>query len=134
MPATADQLRAIENSFSMGSEGRYRHGLNGNFIFTEGMKTMADAAGCYWLIDIMATECYAECFKRARANAALVMEVKEGAALLEMEFTYPYHEDKWTKVIDATDFPEGHWVFSLEWDGIIAFPKTVLVGLLMAEH
>lgn len=138
--ATAEQLREIERNFSAGSDQRYRHWFNGSFVLTEGLKQTAETAGAYWLVDIMATECYEQCMRRHQGpgdpgtNASLILEVKDSKAMLEMEFGYPYHEDKWTKSIDYTDFPEGRWVFSLEWDGIIAFPKCVLVGLLMAEH
>ena len=37
-----------------GSEHWYRHALNGNVLFTDGAKYVADTAGAYWLLDEIA--------------------------------------------------------------------------------
>jgi hypothetical protein len=34
-----------------GSEAFYRYGLKGEFLFTDGVKYVADAVGAYWLLD-----------------------------------------------------------------------------------
>jgi hypothetical protein len=34
-----------------GSESFYRYGLKGEFLFTEGVKYVADTVGAYWLLD-----------------------------------------------------------------------------------
>ena len=48
-PFTADELRQFT-----GSETYYRHGLARNVLYTEGAKYLADRAGAYWLLDIVA--------------------------------------------------------------------------------
>jgi hypothetical protein len=34
-----------------GTENWYRHGINRNFLFTDGAKYVADKGGAYWLLD-----------------------------------------------------------------------------------
>ena len=38
-----------------GAEDYFRHGLNPRLIYTDGVKYLADQAGAYWLIDIVAS-------------------------------------------------------------------------------
>jgi hypothetical protein len=38
-----------------GSEHYYRHGLNRNFMHTDGVNYLAEKAGAYWLIDLIAS-------------------------------------------------------------------------------
>lgn len=38
-----------------GSETQYQHGLFRSFRYTEGIQTLADLAGAYWLIDLAAS-------------------------------------------------------------------------------
>ena len=42
-----------------GSECWYRHNLNRNTIYTDGVQFFAENAGAYWFIDIVATELHA---------------------------------------------------------------------------
>jgi hypothetical protein len=37
-----------------GTENYYRHSLNRRVVFTDGAKFLADRAGAYWLLDIIA--------------------------------------------------------------------------------
>ncbi len=48
---------ALKNfgQFSMGTENYYRHSLVPNFLFTDGVKYLAENAECFWLIDIIAS-------------------------------------------------------------------------------
>jgi hypothetical protein len=38
-----------------GSDQRYRHGLMKSIVYTPGVQEMAELAGAYWLIDIVAS-------------------------------------------------------------------------------
>ncbi len=38
-----------------GSEHYYRHGLNRNFMHTDGVNYLTEKAGAYWLIDLIAS-------------------------------------------------------------------------------
>jgi len=40
--------------FTGGTAHYYRHGLNRNITFTDGAKYVADEAGAYWLLDLIA--------------------------------------------------------------------------------
>ena len=53
MQATID-LEAGLAQFS-GTEHWYKHGLCRNFLYTDGVKYLAENAACYWLIDLIAT-------------------------------------------------------------------------------
>jgi hypothetical protein len=46
---TAGDLRQFT-----GTETWYRHSLNGNFLYTDGARYVADKGGAYWLIDEIA--------------------------------------------------------------------------------
>ncbi len=49
-----------------GTENWYRHGLFRKYMFTDGVKYMADAGGAYWLIDDII--CPAACEKDLRGE------------------------------------------------------------------
>lgn len=38
-----------------GSETLYRHGLNRSLVYTEGCQLLAEQAGAYWLLDVIAS-------------------------------------------------------------------------------
>lgn len=38
-----------------GAEDYFRHGLNPRLIYTDGVKYLAEKAGAYWLIDVVAS-------------------------------------------------------------------------------
>lgn len=131
MSATnADELRAVMAEYWGGSDGRYRHALNRKLIYTEGVKAAADKAGCYWLLDIVATEVMAV-MVHSEWNAVLHVHVYGGKAHLQLDIA---DEKSWEKDIDLTDFPEGQWMFYLEHDRIVDFPAKVVVMLLPEEH
>lgn len=39
----------------IGTEQYHRHGLMRNFVYTDGIKYLADKTGSYWLIDVVAS-------------------------------------------------------------------------------
>ena len=51
---TSEQIAAELLHFT-GSETLYRHGLNRNFLYTEGVQWLAENTGAYWLIDAIAS-------------------------------------------------------------------------------
>jgi hypothetical protein len=50
----AAQLQEADLRQFTGSENWYRHGINRDVLFTDGAKYVADTAGAYWLLDIIA--------------------------------------------------------------------------------
>ena len=51
--ATAEQLE-VELSMHIGSLERFRH-WSGRFVYTPGVRHLAERAGAYWLIDLIAS-------------------------------------------------------------------------------
>lgn len=105
-------LKSVMAQYTGGSEQRYRHSLMRNFIYSEGLRAVAEAAGAYWLIDILATEVgplVLNCFKRGGYSFGSVrLLVRDGRAQLGLSL-----EDgeplAWSREVDFTDFPEGEW-------------------------
>lgn len=100
---TPDDIRAGLNQFH-GSEEYYRHWTS-RAVITEGVKFLADACECYWLIDAIvsyqlepriAGEEF-QVWKLAVSNHAATLTVDDGNG--NVVGTYP---------IEYTDFPLGH--------------------------
>ena len=92
-----------------GTESYFRHGLNRDFLYTEGAQYFAEQAGAYWFLDIMATE-VAE-LQEDNPFIAVEMTVKDGKALITATDGNESHI--WDRVISFTDCPEGMYKFFL---------------------
>lgn len=130
-------LSALMHQYYGGSDGRTRHWANRRFIYTEGVKAVAEKAGCYWLLDIIATEVAPKCLQLWRdheiGSFMFQMTVKDNRAKLRCNWS-DNKPDIWSRDIDYTDFPEGEWAFELAMDGVVDAPNEVLVMLLLEEH
>jgi hypothetical protein len=93
-------LPDLEN-FSGGTDQWYRHGLVRAVVYTAGAQYVAETAGAYWLLDMIATEgtmtaLRNEPFQVWRLDvASLTITVTDGNERI-------LH----TKKLDFTDFPE----------------------------
>ena len=88
-----------------GSEVFYRYGLAGDVLFTEGVKYVADIAGAYWLLDIIAIANVFEAKVRAEEFQLWVLTVRKDASGLVV------CEDGngnivYEQALNSTDFPE----------------------------
>jgi hypothetical protein len=119
MSCDAQTLRNTIQSFSGGSDGRYRHHLNRRMIYTEGMKAVADAAGSYWLIDdiaILAAKKYANAWEAGEVGIGIVkLAVAENTARMTLSLS-DNKEPELLQEVPFTDFPEGEWNFYLGTD------------------
>jgi hypothetical protein len=137
MSCTASELMETMDSFSGGSDGRYRHRMNPKFIYTEGVKEATERAEAGWLVDTMAlamAPIYAKAWLAGKAGigiVTLVVRTAEEIAAAEKDPTAlvlpvarvelslvddeppAYAED-----IPYTDFPEGKWNFYFGTDEI----------------
>ena len=111
-----------------GTDHFYFNPLYRKFFYSDGVKECAEA-GCYWLLDILATELPAE-FKRAKEYSCMVyVVVKENKA----EIIGKFSEDDpapWTKKVDLTDLPEGTWEFYVVYEG----PELGYRCILLTEY
>lgn len=120
MTCTASELKAVMAPYLGGSEERYRHWANRRFIYSEGMKAMAEAAGAYWLLDKLATQyapIYAKAWQDGKASTGIVRlsvsAQNHGSLMLSLADGEPPAADE---VLPYTDFPEGDWTFYLGTD------------------
>lgn len=105
----AEKFLSIYNESRNGCNSFYRHPLIRKFLISDGVKELADE-GCWWLIDIAATELPTILRKvGGYATGTLVVTAKDGKADLEMTGCGDIH--LWKKKIDMTDLPEGRFVF-----------------------
>lgn len=142
--STQGLQQAIDTWFG-GSDGRYRHMLNPSLIYSDGMKDVAEKAGAFWLIDIVATELEPICRQRFKDDGEsfhlLLVKVKNGKANLylaaDAHDTYDGVEPLgllWTRYIDYTDLPDGDWTFYLSADRMVVPGRTVFVLYLPSEY
>lgn len=91
-----------------------RHPLVRNFQYSDGVRECAEA-GCYWLLDILATEVPAK--MRATGNERCLIEVSVSKAA---ELSATVADDAlpiWSRKIEFTDMPDGDYVFELVDEG-----------------
>ena len=90
------------NQFT-GTEQWYRHWAGGNFLFTNGIKHVAEAGGAFWLIDEIAFA------QKIRAVAFEEFQTWKLTVTSERSATLACQNGKlnpiWQKSIPFTDFP-----------------------------
>lgn len=101
-------------SYFTGTESWYRHGLNRNMLYTDGVQYFAEHAGggAYWFLDIVATELFK--LQRQHGFLTIVVDAKDNKAKLAAKGADPSTGDDvwvWGRNIDFTDMPGGEWKF-----------------------
>jgi len=97
-----------------GSENWFRHTLNRRFLYTDGVKYVADQGGAYWLIDEIAL---ANLFNaRVKAEEFQVWTLKLSATDSSAELVCDDGNDVFifSKHIPLTDFPADSVTFYFE--------------------
>jgi hypothetical protein len=123
--AAAD-LHALLANFT-GTDSYYRHPLCRHVVWTDGVKAFADAAGGYWLLDILATELPP--LVKTHGMIFATMTVKDGKAFIGAG-RGEGHKNLWERAIDFTDCPEGAWHFWMAEGG----PDNTTVIMLPSEY
>jgi hypothetical protein len=120
MSCDAQTLKQTIQSFSGGSDERYRHQFNPRMIYTEGMKAVAETAEAHWLvldIAILAAPKFAKAWMDGEAGIGVVcLTVAEDDTA---RMTLSLSDDKEPELlqdIPFTDFPNGEWKFFLGTD------------------
>lgn len=145
MSTTPEALRECMDQFYGGSDGRVRHPFNRRFIYTEGVKAVAELAGAYWFLDIVATEIAPIALKRwadlGDSMLFVTIFVKDSKAMIQADNGNGTRgedgegrEVYFQRDIEFTTFPEGDWTFYMCMDGIIDNPNEVTVMLLPHEY
>lgn len=120
-----EKFKAIYSEHGNGCNGFFRHPLVRRFQYSDGVKDLAEE-GCYWLLDIAATELPTAMRKAGEPHCILTVTVKSSKATLELSPTD--NRTIWTKKIDWTDLPEGQWCFEVVDEG-----ERVAINLI-SEH
>jgi hypothetical protein len=106
-------LQRLMGQSRNGSNSFYRHPLVRRFLYTDGVREVAELAGAYWLLDIIATETIGLPQWIAPQGSGIVRVVSaNGKADIDLTFV-DGAPPVWTRHIDITDFPEGEWAFEL---------------------
>ena len=98
------------NTSRNGANFLVRHPFVGRFKFSDGVQELAEH-GCFWLLDILATE-LVDHFRNRPDDVLIIVKVvvKDDEALI----TASARDDDpapWTREITFTDMPEGEWSF-----------------------
>lgn len=98
------------NESRNGANFLIHHPFVGRFKFSDGVQELAEH-GCYWLLDILATE-LVDHFRNRPDDVLIIVKVvvKDDEALI----TASARDDDptpWTREITFTDMPEGEWSF-----------------------
>lgn len=122
-----DQFLAAYHESRNGANYFVRHPLVRSFQFSDGVEQVA-AAGCFWLLDVVATECLKPLRASGEVNAIVRVTVdKDAKAMLSLTVA----DDApaiWRKHLDYTDMPSGQWLFELADEG----ERFALI--LLSEH
>jgi len=113
----AKEFHRAYHEIRNGSDAFFRHPFCRNVIYSSGVSECADA-GCYWLVDVMATDVRAA-FKPGWGNLAVVrVQVSpDSTAILEATFEDGENPPAYSRDIDFTTLPVGEWVFFMAFDG-----------------
>ena len=107
--------KADLNQFT-GTEQYYRHWLKG-IVYTDGVKYVAESAGAYWLIDLIASyqplEVEFQVWELRKEGEAWCVECTDGNENFVLKQDIPY-----------TDFPEDFMPFEMWFqNGVIFLPS-----------
>ena len=111
------RLRADLSAF-IGTENWHRHGINRSMLLTDGVKYFAETAGCYWFLDIVATEVML--LQAQHPFLAILLDVREGEA--DIHVTDGNGLRLYRRHIQFTDAPQGQWRFYLA-DNVMLLPS-----------
>ena len=137
-PTTHDLAAAVREVLDEPRNGMneaFRHGMLKWFVYSDGARDLAEAAGAYWLLDIIATEVAAVMRRLITSPAGvgttyLEMTVAENdSAVLRLTIA-DNAPPAWEKRITYTDFPHGHWVLFELGD----FNGQGVIAILPSEH
>ena len=121
-----EEFTKAYNEMRNGANFFYKHSLVKYFRYSDGVQECA-MAGCYWLLDIAATEIPKK--MRQTETQFLTLEIKVAdkkaklSALGEDEMT-----PIWKRNVDYTDMPQGEWKF------IISDEEDTFAMILPSEY
>ena len=136
------QIKAVlaESRNGMNQAIRYSP-LFPRFIISDGVQELVEAAGCYWLLDILASELEPKLLEAINEGEVQGVIVEIKVALDASCVLVATHDDAglpfWQRSIDYTDFPAGDWTLfeigALDWDTTTEQANNI-IAILLSEH
>lgn len=120
------RFKAAYNESRNGANYFVHHPLVRQFQYSDGVQECAEA-GCYWLLDIIATECLMPLRQSGEPSGIVRVIVQDAKADIELTVTET-GPPLWTRHVNLTDMPEGEWVFELVDEG------ERFAMILLTEH
>jgi hypothetical protein len=123
--------KAFRQAYELGRNGAnqfFRHSLVRFFAYSDGVQEVAEA-GCYWLLDIVATEIAPKIARGTydgQHHGWVVVISKDKKAWISLEFEEG--ESVYTREVNYTDLPAGKFEFEIGYDG------TNVLFSLISEH
>lgn len=111
------RLRADLSAF-IGTENWHRHALNKMMLLTDGVVYFAETAGCWWFLDIVATEV----FNKQASQAFLVIDFDVASDKADICVSDGNDNQLYRRRINFTDAPAGNWRFYLT-DNVMLLPS-----------
>lgn len=110
------KFKAAYTESRNGASHFVRHPLVRQFQYSDGVQECAEA-GCYWLLDIVATECLMPLRKSGEPMGIVRLTVGEDSTA-SIDLTVADDAPPiWHKRIPWTDMPPGEYVFELADEG-----------------
>lgn len=111
------RLRADLSAF-IGTEQWHRHALNRHMLVTDGVNYFAETAGCYWFLDIVATEV----MTLQTQHPFLVIDLDVASNKADIRASDGNDLVLFERHIHFTDAPDGLWRFYLT-DNVLLLPS-----------
>lgn len=109
---------ADDLAYFTGTEHWYRHPLNRECLYTDGVQFFAEKVGAYWLLDLLATEFFELQHNAGFLSVNLIVTGSEADLIIEDGDYVSLAK----KHIPYTDCPEGEWRFFFT-DNVILLPS-----------
>jgi len=134
-----EALTAVLAESRNGMNHAYRASLLYSMLMSDGVKEVCEAAGCFWLMDILGTEVAPKLMRDVNAGkqASVFVEVSSAGGKCTIKVTDTDDGPAYfTRKIPHTDFPEGKWnLFEMgpaSWDD--NGRTTKIICTLITEH
>lgn len=101
---TTTKLTAADLRHFTGTENWYRHALARSVLYTDGIRYVAQNAGAYWLLDIIALSQKSVAALRDQPFQSWTLKVEADASAV-LTCTDGNHNPLYRQVIPFTDFP-----------------------------
>lgn len=102
----------------IGTEKWHRHGINKHLLLTDGTVYFAETAGCWWFLDIVATEI----FRMQATHPFLVIDLDVNDGKADIRVSDGNDVVLFKRHIHFTDAPDGLWRFYLT-DNVVLLPS-----------